>query len=137
MSRWCQWDNLVDGLEGWHGEIGMRVSRRGGGRVLRALIALALVAAPFHLSINGPVASKAYAGKGGNGGGNGGDNGGGNGNGGAGANSGNNANGNSNGNGNNGNSNSGGNSSNGKSNPSSSTRSRSAATASRSRTGTE
>lgn len=85
----------------------MREPRMGSRCVLRALTALALVIAPFHLSIDGPVATKAFAGKGGNGNGNGG-----NGNGNGGGNSGGNGNGNSggnNGNGNSGNSNSGGN----------------------------
>ncbi len=95
MMRQCRRGSSVDGPEGRHGENGMRVSRRGGGLVLRALTALALVVAPYHLSIHGPVAATAYAGKGGNGGGN---NGNGNGNGG------------SNGNSNSGNGNSGGNS---------------------------
>ncbi|TJW81619.1 MAG: hypothetical protein E5V92_24185, partial [Mesorhizobium sp.] len=52
----------------------MRVSRMGCRHVLRALTALALVVAPFHLSLDGPVVAKAYAGKGGNGNGNGGGN---------------------------------------------------------------
>ncbi|CDX61812.1 Glycine-rich cell wall protein [Mesorhizobium plurifarium] len=60
----------------------MRVKRRGCRLVLRALTALALVVAPFSLSLDGPVVTKAYAGKGGGGGGNGGGKGGGNGNGG-------------------------------------------------------
>ncbi|MDX8517409.1 hypothetical protein [Mesorhizobium dulcispinae] len=89
----------------------MRVSRRGCRLVLRALTALALVVAPFHLSFEGPVVAKAYAGKGGNGGGNsgGGNNGGGNsgGNNGGGNSGGNNGNGNSGGNNGNGNGNSG------------------------------
>ena len=86
----------------------MRVARMGCRLVLRALTALALVLAPFHLSIDGPVVAKAYAGKGGNGNGNGG----GNGNGNGGGNNGNgNGNGGSNGNSNNGNGNSSGNSS--------------------------
>ncbi|UCI06462.1 hypothetical protein [Mesorhizobium sp. B1-1-8] len=82
----------------------MRVSRMGCRFVLRALTALALIFVPYHLSVDGPVAAKAYAGKGGNGGGNGG-NGGGNGNGGGG----NNGNGNGGGNNGNGNGNSGNN----------------------------
>ncbi|PBB32970.1 hypothetical protein [Mesorhizobium sp. WSM3882] len=91
----------------------MRVSRMGCRHVLRALVALALVVAPFHLSFDGPVVAKAYAGKGGNGTGNGGGNsGGGNGNGSGGGNSGN---GNGNSGGNSGNSNSGGNNGNGNS----------------------
>ena len=80
----------------------MRDPRMGSRCVLRALTALALVVAPFQLSIDGPVATKAYAGKGGNGNG---------GNGNGGGNSGGSGNGNSggnNGNGNSGNSNSGG-----------------------------
>ncbi|RWD86707.1 hypothetical protein [Mesorhizobium sp.] len=86
----------------------MRVARMGCRLVLQALTALALVVAPFHLSIDGPVVAKAYAGKGGNGnGGNG--NGGGN-SGGGNSGGGNNGGGNSGG-GNNGNGNSGGNSS--------------------------
>ncbi|RWM17363.1 hypothetical protein [Mesorhizobium sp.] len=89
----------------------MRVARMGCRLVLQALTALALVVAPFHLSIDGPVVAKAYAGKGGNGnGGNG--NGGGN-NGGGNSGGGNNGNGNSGGN-SSGNSNSGGNSGNSK-----------------------
>ncbi|CDX16053.1 Glycine-rich cell wall protein [Mesorhizobium plurifarium] len=60
----------------------MRVKRRGCRLVLRALTALALVVAPFSLSLDGPVVTKAYAGKGGGGGGNGGGKGGGNSNGG-------------------------------------------------------
>ncbi len=82
----------------------MREPRMGSRFVLRALTALALVIAPFHFSIDGPVAAKAHAGKGGNGNG-------GNGNGNGGGSSGGNGNGNSggnNGNGNSGNSNSGG-----------------------------
>ncbi|WP_363486253.1 hypothetical protein [Mesorhizobium sp.] len=77
---------------------------------MRALTALALVVAPFSLSLDGVVVTKAYAGKGGNGGGNGG-NGGGNSGGNGGGNSGNG--GNSGGNSGNGNSsgNSNGNSS--------------------------
>ncbi|CDX22052.1 Glycine-rich cell wall protein [Mesorhizobium sp. ORS 3324] len=84
----------------------MRVSRMGCRHVLRALTALALVVAPLHLSIDGPVVAKAYAGKGGGGNG-----GGGNGNGGSGGNGGGNG-GNSGGNGggNNGNGGSNGNS---------------------------
>ncbi|RWF97519.1 MAG: hypothetical protein EOQ38_23475 [Mesorhizobium sp.] len=83
----------------------MRVSRMGCRHVLRALVALALVVAPFHLSFDGPVVAKAYAGKGGNGNGNGGGNsGGGNGNGNSGGNSGNSNSGGNNGNGNSGNS---------------------------------
>lgn len=77
----------------------MRDPRMGSRCVLRALTALALVVAPFQLSIDGPVATKAYAGKGGNGNG---------GNGNGGGNSGGNGNGNSSGN-SSGNSNSGGN----------------------------
>ena len=80
----------------------MREPRMGSRFVLRALTTLALVIAPFHFSIDGPVATKAHAGKGGNGNG---------GNGNGGGNSGGNGNGNSggnNGNGNSGNSNSGG-----------------------------
>ena len=101
----------------------MRSKRRGGGLVLRALTAFALTVAPYHLSIDGFAATKAFAGKGGNGGGNngngsgnGGSNGNGNGAGGdsSGGGNGNNGNGNgdggSNGNGNNGNGNTGGNS---------------------------
>ena len=88
----------------------MRVPRMGCRHVLRALVALALVVAPFHLSFDGPVVANAYAGKGGNG--NGGGNNGGNGNGNGG---GNNGNGNGNSGGNSGNSNSGGNSGNGNS----------------------
>ncbi|RWE75609.1 MAG: hypothetical protein EOS42_13625 [Mesorhizobium sp.] len=88
----------------------MRLTRRGCRLVLRALTALALVVAPFSLSLDGVVVTKAYAGKGGNGGGNGG-NGGGNSGGNGGGNSGNG--GNSGGNSGNGNSsgNSNGNSS--------------------------
>lgn len=86
----------------------MRLTRRGCRLVLRALTALALVVAPFSLSLDGVVVTKAYAGKGGNGGGNGG-NGGGNSGGNGGGNSGNG--GNSGGNG----GNSGGNSGNGNS----------------------
>ncbi|TIN15563.1 MAG: hypothetical protein E5X22_09655 [Mesorhizobium sp.] len=81
----------------------MRVSRMGCRHVLRALVALALVVAPFHLSFDGPVVAKAYAGKGGNGNGNGGGNSG-NGNGNSGGNSGNSNSGGNNGNGNSGNS---------------------------------
>ncbi|TIV52263.1 MAG: hypothetical protein E5V80_34610, partial [Mesorhizobium sp.] len=66
----------------------MRLTRRGCRLVLRALTALALVVAPFSLSLDGVVMTKAYAGKGGNGGGNGG-NGGGNSGGNGGGNSGN------------------------------------------------
>ncbi|AZO15585.1 hypothetical protein EJ069_13170 [Mesorhizobium sp. M2A.F.Ca.ET.043.05.1.1] len=91
----------------------MRLTRRGCRLVLRALTALALVVAPFSLSLDGVVVTKAYAGKGGNGGGNGG-NGGGNSGGNGGGNSGNG--GNSGGNG----GNSGGNSGNGNSNGNSS-----------------
>ncbi|TIW33620.1 MAG: hypothetical protein E5V62_19685 [Mesorhizobium sp.] len=77
----------------------MRVPRMGqlGWLVLRVFAALALIFAPFHLSVDGVATNKAYAGKGGGGNGNGG-NGGGNGN--SGGNS---------GNGNSGNSNAGGN----------------------------
>ncbi|WP_292498858.1 hypothetical protein [Mesorhizobium sp.] len=104
----------------------MRASRGGCGLVLRALTALALVVAPFSLSVDGVVVTKAYAGKGGNGGGNSGGNGGGNSGGNGGGNSGGNSgNGNSGGNsgngnsgGNSGNSNSGGNSGNSNSNSS-------------------
>ncbi|RWD69317.1 MAG: hypothetical protein EOS37_18205 [Mesorhizobium sp.] len=96
----------------------MRLTRRGCRLVLRALTALALVVAPFSLSLDGVVMTKAYAGKGGNGGGNGG-NGGGNSGGNGGGNSGNGGNSGGNG-GNSGNSggnsgNSGGNSGNGNS----------------------
>ncbi|RUX19509.1 hypothetical protein EOA23_30425 [Mesorhizobium sp. M2A.F.Ca.ET.042.01.1.1] len=70
----------------------MRLTRRGCRLVLRALTALALVVAPFSLSLDGVVVTKAYAGKGGNGGGNGG-NGGGNSGGNGGGNSGNGGNG--------------------------------------------
>ncbi|RWD97524.1 hypothetical protein [Mesorhizobium sp.] len=80
----------------------MRVARMGCRLVLRALTALALVVAPFHLSVEGFVVAKAYAGKGGGNGNGGGNSGGGNGNGNSGGN---------NGNGNSGNGNSGGNSS--------------------------
>lgn len=96
----------------------MRASRGGCGLVLRALTALALVVAPFSLSVDGVVVTKAYAGKGGNGGGNSGGNGGGNSGGNGGGNSGGNGGGNSGGNGggngggNSGNGNSGGNSGN-------------------------
>jgi hypothetical protein len=93
----------------------MRASRVGCGLVLRALTALALVVAPFSLSFDGVVVTKAYAGKGGNGGGNSGGNGGGNSGGNGGGNSGGNSgngNGNSGGNSGNGNGNSGGNSGN-------------------------
>lgn len=92
----------------------MRVARMGCRLGLRALTALALVVAPFHLSIDGPVVAKAYAGKGGNGNGgngNGGGNSGGGNNGGGNSGGGNNGNGNGNSGGNSsGNSNSGGNS---------------------------
>ena len=87
----------------------MRASRGGCRLVLPALAALALVVAPFSLSIDGPIVTKAYAGKGGGGGGNGGGNSG-NGGGNSGGNSGNSGNSggnNGNGNGNNGKSNSG------------------------------
>ncbi|TIP03975.1 MAG: hypothetical protein E5X72_13835 [Mesorhizobium sp.] len=99
----------------------MRLKRRGCRLVLRALTALALVVAPFTLSVDGVVVTKAYAGKGGNGGGNGGGNSGGNsGNGGgnSGGNSGNSGGNSGNGGGNSGNGggNSGGNSGNGNSN---------------------
>ncbi|MDX8491724.1 hypothetical protein RFN29_09040 [Mesorhizobium sp. VK22B] len=100
----------------------MRVARMGCRLVLRALTALALVVAPFHLSVEGFVVAKAYADKGGGNGNGGGNRGGGNGNGNSGGNngSGNSGNGNSGGNssgnsnsgGNSGNSNSGGNSGN-------------------------
>ncbi|RWC10016.1 hypothetical protein [Mesorhizobium sp.] len=78
----------------------MRVPRMGqlGWLVLRVFAALALIFAPFHLSVDGVATNKAYAGKGGGGNGNGGNSGGGNGN--SGGNS---------GNGNSGNSNAGGN----------------------------
>jgi hypothetical protein len=89
----------------------MRLKRRGCRLVLRALTALALVVAPFSLSVDGVVVTKAYAGKGGNGGGNSGGNGGGNSGGNGGGNSGNGG-GNSGGNSGNGNGNSGGNSGN-------------------------
>ncbi|TKB19757.1 MAG: hypothetical protein E5V75_06255 [Mesorhizobium sp.] len=95
----------------------MRVARMGCRLVLQALTALALVVAPFHLSIDGPVVAKAYAGKGGNGNGGNGNGGGnsGNGNGGGNSGGGNSGGGNSgggnSGGGNNGNGNSGGNSS--------------------------
>ena len=100
----------------------MRASRVGCGLVLRALTALPLVVAPFSLSFDGVVVTKAYA-KGGNGGGNSGGNGNssggnGNGNGNSGGNSGN-GNGNSGGNSGNGNGNSGGNSGNSNGNSSS------------------
>ncbi|WP_192244735.1 hypothetical protein [Mesorhizobium silamurunense] len=88
----------------------MRVSRMGCRLGLRALTALALVVAPFHLSFDGPVVAKAYAGKGGNGNGNGGGNSGGGNSGGGNSGGGN---GNSNGGGNNGNGNSSGNNGNG------------------------
>ncbi|MDG4876905.1 hypothetical protein P9273_17570 [Mesorhizobium sp. WSM4935] len=88
----------------------MRLTRRSCRLVLRALTALALIVAPFSLSLDGPVVTKAYAGKGGNGNGNGG----GNGNGNGGGNNGN-GNGNSGGNNGNGNGNSGGNNGNGNS----------------------
>ncbi|BCM18639.1 hypothetical protein [Mesorhizobium sp. J8] len=112
----------------------MRLERRGCRLVLRALIALALVVAPFSLSVDGLVVTKAYAGKGGGGGGNGGGGngggggkGGGNGNGGGnsgnggnsgsagGSNSGSAGGSNSGNGGNNGNGNSGGNNGNGNS----------------------
>ncbi|RWL24891.1 MAG: hypothetical protein E5X68_19860 [Mesorhizobium sp.] len=95
----------------------MRASRGGCGLVLRALTALALVVAPFSLSVDGVVVTKAYAGKGGNGGGNSGGNGGGNGSGNSGGNGGGNS-GNGNSGGNSGNGNSGGNSGNSNSNSS-------------------
>ncbi|RWB67422.1 MAG: hypothetical protein EOQ49_25520 [Mesorhizobium sp.] len=108
MSRQCQWGSSAEGPEGWHGENGMRIPRMGCRFVLRALAALAFAIAPFHLSLDGPAVTKAYADKGGNGNGNGG----GNGNGNGGGNNGNgNGNGGSNGNSNNGNGNTSGNSS--------------------------
>ncbi|MDX8547410.1 hypothetical protein RFM41_26920 [Mesorhizobium sp. VK25A] len=70
----------------------MRLKRRGCRLVLRALIALALAVAPFSLSVDGLVVTKAYAGKGG-GGGSGGGKGGGNSNGGGNSGGGNNGNG--------------------------------------------
>ena len=60
----------------------MRLKRRGCRLVLQALTALALVVAPFSLSVDGLAVTTAYAGKGGGGGGNGGGKGGGNSNGG-------------------------------------------------------
>jgi len=114
MPRHCRWGSLADRLNGWHGENGMRASRRSRRLFLPALTAVALVVAPFNLPIDGSVVTKAYADKGGNGGGRGGGNGNGgngNGNGGnsgsaAGSNSGNSGN-NGNGNGNSGGGNSG------------------------------
>jgi hypothetical protein len=83
---------------------------------LPALVALALVVAPFSLSTDGPVVTKAYAGKGGGGNG-----GGGNGNGGGNSGSGGgNSGGNSGNSGNSGGSNGNGNGNNGKSNSSAS-----------------
>ncbi|TIW23216.1 MAG: hypothetical protein E5V63_25295 [Mesorhizobium sp.] len=54
----------------------MRVPRMGqlGWLVLRVFAALALIFAPFHLSVDGVATNKAYAGKGGGGNGNGGGN---------------------------------------------------------------
>jgi len=106
--RECRWGDPADGLEGWHGENGMRLSRKGCRLVLRALAALALTVSPLHLSIDGSVVvAKAYAAKGGNGNGNGGN---GRGNGGSNGGSGNSGNGNS------GNGNGGGNGGNGNGN---------------------
>ncbi|MBZ9761502.1 hypothetical protein LB553_11525 [Mesorhizobium sp. CA8] len=83
----------------------MRGSRRVCRLVLQALTAVALVVAPFSLSVDGLVVTKAYADKGGGGGGNGGGGGKGGGSGNGGGNSGN-----GNGGGNNGNGNGGSNS---------------------------